>query len=69
MPGSAPKPARRPSPPPATSFVHEVTDGFYGVLQAQAFADVQAQAIASIEESLRIAASASPPAGRSKPTS
>ena len=35
--------------------VHEVTRGFYGVLQAQAFADVQAEAIRSIEESLRIA--------------
>ena len=35
--------------------VHEVTRCFYGVLQAQAFADVQAEAIRSIEESLRIA--------------
>ena len=35
--------------------VHEVTRGFYGVLQAQAFADVQVEAIRSIEESLRIA--------------
>ena len=35
--------------------VHEVTRGFYGVLQAQAFADVQVEAIQSIEESLRIA--------------
>jgi outer membrane protein len=35
--------------------VHEVTRGFYGVLQAQAFADVQAKSVASIEESLRIA--------------
>ena len=35
--------------------VHEVTRGFYSVLQAQAFADVQAKAIQSIEESLRIA--------------
>ncbi|NCA81595.1 MAG: TolC family protein [Opitutae bacterium] len=35
--------------------VHEVTRGFYGVLQAQAFAGVQAQAVKSIEESLRIA--------------
>jgi outer membrane protein TolC len=35
--------------------VHEVTRGFYGVLQAQAFAEVQAKSVASIEESLRIA--------------
>ena len=35
--------------------VHEVTRGFYGVLQAQAFADVQAKSVKSIEESLRIA--------------
>lgn len=35
--------------------VHEVVRGFYGVLQAQAFAGVQAQAVKSIEESLRIA--------------
>ena len=35
--------------------VHEVTRGFYGVLQAQAFADVQAKSVNSIEESLRIA--------------
>ena len=35
--------------------VHEVTRGFYGALQAQAFAAVQAQSVASIEESLRIA--------------
>ena len=35
--------------------VHEVTRGFYGVLQAQAFADVQQKSVASIEESLRIA--------------
>ena len=35
--------------------VYEITQGFYGVLQAQAFAAVQAKAVASIEESLRIA--------------
>ncbi len=35
--------------------VHDVVRGFYGLLQAQAFADVQAQAVKSIEESLRIA--------------
>ena len=35
--------------------VHEITRGFYGVLQAQAFADVQQKSVASIEESLRIA--------------
>ena len=35
--------------------VHEVTRGFFGVLQAKAFSDVQAQSVASIEESLRIA--------------
>ena len=35
--------------------VHDVTRGFYAVLQAQAFAAVQAQAVRSIEESLRIA--------------
>ena len=35
--------------------VHEVTRGFYGVLQAQAFAEVQEKAVKSIEESLRIA--------------
>lgn len=34
--------------------VHEITRGFYGVLQAKAFSDVQAQSVASIEESLRI---------------
>ena len=35
--------------------VHEITRGFYGVLQAQAFAEVQQKSVASIEESLRIA--------------
>ena len=35
--------------------VHEVTRGFYGVLQAQSFAAVQEKAVQSIEESLRIA--------------
>ncbi len=35
--------------------VHEITRGFYGILQAKAFGDVQAQSVASIEESLRIA--------------
>lgn len=35
--------------------VYEITQGFYGVLQAQAFAKVQEEAVASIEESLRIA--------------
>lgn len=35
--------------------VHEVTRGFYAVLQAQALAAVQTKAIQSIEESLRIA--------------
>ncbi len=34
---------------------HEVTRGFYGVLQARAFAEVQHEAVRSIEESLRIA--------------
>ena len=35
--------------------VHEITRGFYGVLQARAFAAVQEKSIASIEESLRVA--------------
>ncbi len=35
--------------------VHEVTRGFYGVLQAQAFAEVQEKSVKSIAESLRIA--------------
>ena len=35
--------------------VHEVTRGFYGVLQAQSFAAVQEKAVQSIAESLRIA--------------
>ena len=35
--------------------VHEVTRGYYGALQARAFAAVQAKSVASIEESLRIA--------------
>ena len=35
--------------------VHEITRGFLGVLQAKAFADVQAGSVHSIEESLRIA--------------
>ena len=35
--------------------VHEVTRGFYGVLQALAFAAVQEKSVASLEESLRIA--------------
>ncbi|NCD22209.1 MAG: TolC family protein [Spartobacteria bacterium] len=35
--------------------VHEVTRGFYGVLQAQAFAEVQEKSVQSIAESLRIA--------------
>ncbi len=35
--------------------VHEITRGFFGVLQAKAFADVQAESVQSIEESLRIA--------------
>lgn len=34
---------------------HEVTRGFLGVLQAKAFAAVQADSVSSIEESLRIA--------------
>ena len=35
--------------------VHEITRGFYGVLQARAFAAVQEKSVASIEESLRVA--------------
>lgn len=35
--------------------VYEVTRGFYAVLQAKAFQAVQAESVASIEESLRIA--------------
>ena len=35
--------------------VHEITRGFFGVLQARAFAEVQAESVKSIEESLRIA--------------
>ena len=35
--------------------VYEVTRGFYGILQARAFAEVQEEAVGSIEESLRIA--------------
>jgi outer membrane protein TolC len=35
--------------------VHEITRGFHGVLQAKAFAHVQAESVNSIEESLRIA--------------
>ncbi|MDD2520824.1 MAG: TolC family protein, partial [Kiritimatiellae bacterium] len=35
--------------------IHEITRGFHGVLQAKAFADVQAESVQSIEESLRIA--------------
>ena len=35
--------------------VHEITRGFFGVLQARAFAAVQAESVKSIEESLRIA--------------
>ena len=35
--------------------IHEITRGFYGVLQARAFADVQAESVTSIGESLRIA--------------
>ena len=35
--------------------VHEVTRGFFGILQAKAFAAVQAESVASIGESLRIA--------------
>lgn len=35
--------------------VHEVTRGFFGVLQAKAFGEVQAESVKSIEESLRIA--------------
>lgn len=35
--------------------IHEVTRGFYGVLQAREFAEVQAESVKSIEESLRIA--------------
>ncbi len=35
--------------------VHEVTRGFYAVLQARAFTDVQEQSVQSIQESLRIA--------------
>lgn len=35
--------------------VHEITRGFYGVLQARAFAAVQEKSITSIEESLRVA--------------
>ncbi len=35
--------------------IHEITRGFYGVLQARAFADVQAESVTSIGKSLRIA--------------
>lgn len=35
--------------------VHEVTRGYYTVLQAQEFATVQAEMVASLEESLRVA--------------
>ena len=35
--------------------VHEVTRGFYGVLQARAFVEVQSESVSSIEESLRVA--------------
>jgi len=35
--------------------IYEVTRGFYGVLQAQAFASVQQESVESIEESLRVA--------------
>ena len=35
--------------------IHEITRGFHGVLQAKAFASVQAESVNSIEESLRIA--------------
>ena len=35
--------------------IHEVTRGFYGVLQAKAFVEVQMQSVESIEESLRVA--------------
>jgi outer membrane protein len=35
--------------------VHEVTRGFFAVLQAQAYGEVQAESVNSIEESLRIA--------------
>lgn len=37
------------------ALVHEVTRAYYSVLQARAFADVQAEAVASIGESLRAA--------------
>ncbi len=37
------------------ALVHEVTQGYYQVLEAQAFVDVQAAALASLEESLRVA--------------
>ena len=37
------------------ALVHEVTRGYYQVLQAQAFATVQAQSLKSLEESLRVA--------------
>lgn len=35
--------------------VHQVTRGYYAVLQAQAFVRVQEEAVASLEESLRVA--------------
>lgn len=35
--------------------IHEVTRGFYGVLQAKAFLAVQSESVSSIEESLRVA--------------
>ena len=35
--------------------IHEITRGFHGVLQARDFAEVQAESVKSIEESLRIA--------------
>ncbi|MDZ4200203.1 MAG: TolC family protein [Kiritimatiellia bacterium] len=35
--------------------IYEVTRGFYGILQARSFGEVQAESIRSIEESLRIA--------------
>jgi outer membrane protein len=37
------------------ALIHEVTRGYYQVLQAQAFVEVQAQSLKSLEESLRVA--------------
>ncbi|MCG6911586.1 MAG: TolC family protein [Deltaproteobacteria bacterium] len=35
--------------------IHQVTKGYYGVLQAQAFVKVQAESVVSLEENLRVA--------------